>query len=735
MYLRSISGKKTLWSLVAATLLCGCIVGCRRAAPPSAPVRDAVPEAAAIRWLEERSMLHQARQQAAAVSGQGVQWRHPYGRPQPREVVRRASVWLLDYPGSVIPRPGRSVIATWADPELWDVLRDLGIDLLHTGPVKRAGGLKGREYTRSQDGGFDPIALEIDPQLGTEAEYRRLVKVAERHGAVIAGDLVPLHTGTGADFRLALLAHRDYPGMYSMVEIGREDWPLLPHVDGPWTSAPVPRDTAETLWKKGYIPGLIHNNDASPKARDLSGWAASGEVTGTDGRSRRWVYLHYFKPGQPTLNWLDPSYAAPRAVAGDLTWQVHGLGVRVLRFDAVPFLGIEPHPGRALSEHYQHPLAVNSTNEIAFLTRKLGGWSFHELNVPLRQLKQFTAHGPDLSYDFFTRAQCLHALLTGNAAFLRQSFHMLRAAGVDSGSLVHDLQNHDEITYQLVELADRKDEMFTLNGQRATGHEWRERMLHEMRVRAAGAAAPHNRLYRPEQDGVATTFAAFVAAGLGIRDPYHATAQQRAQIRRGHLLLAHANAMQPGVFSLASWDLVGALPIPERAVAPLVADGDYRWINRGGVDLLGANPTATASACGLQKAPALYGPLPEQLKDPDSFASRLKRLLAARKEYRIAEGELLAVLEVQHPGVCLLALRLPGQHPFAITALNFGREAVEEEVNLYAVADLPVQELRGRKLIEVVGGKPVSEIPETGKLRLELDVLDAKTWVVSGGPR
>ena len=65
-------------------------------------------------------MLHQARRQAALVSGSGVQWRHPYGEPQPRQAVRRSSVWLLDYGGSVIPRPGRSVIATWADPELWE---------------------------------------------------------------------------------------------------------------------------------------------------------------------------------------------------------------------------------------------------------------------------------------------------------------------------------------------------------------------------------------------------------------------------------------------------------------------------------------------------------------------------------------------------------------------------------------------------------------------------------------
>src|SRR4051794_37719402 len=72
-----------------------------------------------IRWLEERSMLSQAARHARTVSGSGVQWLHRYARPQPRAAVRRASVWLLDYPGAVITKPGESIIGTWADPERW----------------------------------------------------------------------------------------------------------------------------------------------------------------------------------------------------------------------------------------------------------------------------------------------------------------------------------------------------------------------------------------------------------------------------------------------------------------------------------------------------------------------------------------------------------------------------------------------------------------------------------------
>jgi maltose alpha-D-glucosyltransferase/alpha-amylase len=685
--------------------------------------------AAYVRWLEERSMLHQAARHARAVSGSGVQWRHAYAEPQPRQVVRRAGVWLLDYPGSVIPRRGQSVLATWADPERWRALQSLGIELLHIGPVKRAGAIVGRKYTPTTDGWFDPIGLEVDPDLGTEEELRRVVREARRHGALLACGLVPLHTGKGADFRLAQRAYRDYPGLYTMVEVRKEDWGLLPAVDSAWATALVPKGAARELTRKGYLPGLINSNDAAREARTWSGWSATGEVVGVDGKPRRWVYLHYFKPDQPTLNWLDPSFAAQRAVGGDITWTVHGLGARVLRFDAVPFLALEREGDRGETRHYQHGLSVTATDTLAALTRKLGGWSFHELNVPLENLTAFTKHGPDLSYDFFTRAQCLHALLTGDAAPLRQAFGFLRDSKVSPGSLVHDLQNHDEITYQLVELDRRKDEAFKLGGKQVTGKELRERMLKEMREQASGPAAPHNLLYRPEKDGLATTFAAYVAAGLGVRDPYRASATERDRIRDGHLLLAAANALQPGVFSLSTWDLVGALPIPEKSVADRVKDGDYRWVNRGGVDLMGVDPGAKRSALGLERAKALYGPLPAQLEDPKSFASRLRRLLAARKQYRIAEAEVLAVPEGKAPAVCLLVLRLPGG-PLAVTALNFGRDVVEERLDLTEVRGIAAKGMGGEEVVDILTAETLGRVSDTGRLKVKLAPLTGTTLVI-----
>src|SRR5262249_5225535 len=159
-------------------------------------------------------------------------------------------------------------------------------------------------------------------------------------------------------------------------------------------------------------------------------WSASGEIRGVDGVARRGGYLHYFKPGQPVLNWLDPSCIAQEGIAGDIVYKLDDLGTKIVRLDAGPFLCVEPRPGSATALHFQHPLSILDVNYLAFLTRKLGGWSFQELNVPLRNLKKYMAEGPDLSYDFFTRTEGLHALLTGDAALLRQAYGFLLAADV-----------------------------------------------------------------------------------------------------------------------------------------------------------------------------------------------------------------------------------------------------------------------------------------------------------------
>ena len=221
---------KMLWTGCVAILVAASMYG-SSAAQPADTAHESRADSAYVHWLEDRSMLHLAQALARRYSGNSIQWQHPYGVPQPRAASARASVWFTAYPASTISAsPGASVLATLADERLWRAFQTIGIQAIHTSPMKRSGGVTGRVYTPSVDGNFDRISFDIDPSFGTEREYGRLVQVARSHGAIVIGDVVPGHTGKGPDFRLAERAYADYPGLYHMVRIEPADWGLLPAV-------------------------------------------------------------------------------------------------------------------------------------------------------------------------------------------------------------------------------------------------------------------------------------------------------------------------------------------------------------------------------------------------------------------------------------------------------------------------------------------------------------------------
>src|SRR6185295_5577602 len=118
---------------------------------------------------------------------------------------------------------------------------------------------------------------------------------------------------------------------------------------------------------KGYIVGRLPRTIFySPGVKETE-WSATDAVRGVDGVQRRWVYLHYFKEGQPTLNWLDPSFAAPRLVVGDALHEIGTLGDGMLRLDANGYLGIEIDPSGGPAWSQGHPLSVTANQLIAGL--------------------------------------------------------------------------------------------------------------------------------------------------------------------------------------------------------------------------------------------------------------------------------------------------------------------------------------------------------------------------------
>jgi trehalose synthase len=630
-------------------------------------------------------MLARATELAEGLSGSGTQWQEPYGMARPEDFLALASVWFNAYPASLITRPGETVVQGLADPELLKALQEVGIEAIHTGPLKRAGSVEGMTYGPTIDGHFDRIELVIDPEFGSDEQYRELVRRAAAQRITIIGDLVPGHTGKGPDFRLAERGVPGFPGLYLMVRIEREDWGLLPDVPSGEDSVNLSRETAQILKKRGYIVGPLDAVIFKRPGIKESNWSATDVVRGVDGEERRWVYAHFFKRGQPSLNWLDPSFAAQRMVTGDILHSVRVLGARGLRLDANMFLGIERRPGDEPGWLSEHPLSTLATQTLAMVIRKVGGFSFQELNVSLDRVRATLASGPELGYDFTTRPAYLYALSTGDAGPLRLMLRLMLEYDVPSGRMVHALQNHDELMLETTHLRVQGEKVFEYEGTRERGAALFERIHSDPIHRTTGENGPYNQAFAMSP-GVCATLPSFTAASLGYTDLAALHEQQITTIRERHLAAAAYNALQPGAFVVSGWDLVGALPVERDSVRELLADNDCRWLNRGAYDLVGVAPEATASEAGLPRAMSLYGSIPEQLMDPGSFASTLKRMLTLRRELGIDRGHLEAVPEVHSPGLVLSVIELQGpgegEAQRMISAVNFGESAVEEPLDV-----------------------------------------------------
>jgi trehalose synthase len=674
-----------------------------------------------VQWLVRESMLWDAKQLAIQLSGQGSMWQNPFASPDPRTAVERASVWFTAYPLSLITRPGESYLSGLADTALWNAFREIGIDAVHTGPVKLAGGLDGWRHTPSVDGHFDRMSMQIDPAFGSEEQFRNLCAIAAEYDGTIIDDIVPGHTGKGADFRLAEMGYADYPGIYHMVAVSPEDWRLLPDVPSGHDSVNLDPEAEAALEEAGYIIGQLQRVIFYEPGVKETNWSATRAVTGVDGVDRRWVYLHYFKAGQPSINWLDPSFAGVRLVIGDALHALADLGSGAVRLDANGFLGVEKSAEDRPAWSEGHPLSEAANQLIASMIRKMGGFSFQELNLAIDDIKTMGESGADLSYDFVNRPAYHHALVTGDTEFLRLTLNAALELRVDPASLVHALQNHDELTHELVHFSTRhRDAPFTFRGEEITGWELGELIRDDLTRGLTGPGKPYNRTFTT--NGIACTTATVISAVLGIEDPEQMDEVDVERVKDMHLLLAMFNALQPGVFALSGWDLMGMLTIPPEEVADLIRWGDTRWINRGAHDLMGANPGAPRSEAGLPAARSLYGTLPEQLADPHSFARRLSEVIDVRRRYGIATGTQVDVPAVSHRALLVMVHRLDGH--LQLTALNFSGERI---IGTVSSQELPP----GARVVDMFSDQEIAGVDDLHSFSLALGAYGGTSLLAS----
>jgi trehalose synthase len=335
------------------------------------------------------------------------------------------------------------------------------------------------------------------------------------------------------------------------------------------------------------------------------------------------------------------------------------------------------------------------------MVRKVGGFTFQELNLSFDDIKKMSERGADLSYDFVNRPAYAHALATSDTEFLRLTLNAALEYGLQPIRLVHALQNHDEMTYELVHFATgHNDDRFSFRRAELTGGELAVKIRSELVERLTGEAAPYNAIFTT--NGIASTTATIIAAALGYADITDLSQEQVEKIKQAHLLLAMFNAWQPGVFALSGWDLCGMLTLERSTVSRLLASGDTRWIHRAAYDLMDYQPEATESPSRMPRGASLYGSLPHQLRDPNSFAARLRDILAVRTRHRIASAVQLEVPEVSDKAMLVMVHRLHTRQ-IQVTVLNFSSQPIAGRVTSQHLAP-------GAAVVDMVSDQVIAEV-------------------------
>jgi oligo-1,6-glucosidase len=198
-------------------------------------------------------------------------------------------------------------------------LRDLGIGAIWMGPVFRS---------PQVDNGYDVSDYrDIDPLFGTIADMERLIDTAHRHGIRVLLDLVFNHSSDRHEWFRASVA--DPSGPYGDYYIWRD----APGDDG----APVRHDTPPgerpAHAEATRVAAAGRPAPASPLPNNWTGFFTGPTWTWSPERGQ--YYLHLFAPGQPELNWENPTLRREFAMIAN-EWLDRG--VDGFRMDVINFI-------------------------------------------------------------------------------------------------------------------------------------------------------------------------------------------------------------------------------------------------------------------------------------------------------------------------------------------------------------------------------------------------------------
>ena len=650
--------KRFLFHYAAAGVICAALFICLGCSPEKrfADTLELSPRAdpAQSQWLERQSMFYTSTELLKVVSGSNLQWMAPVTDPDARNLFSHADAWLLISPYELVAESGKKAFAGLSHPALWKILNQRGIHGMYINPVLVSGEIWNNPGVEFTGNGGDAVGFAFADIVGSEQDYAALLDTANKNGGILGINIIPTATGLGPDFILAGRNMRQYPGLYALVEVAKDHWNLLPPNVSEWQATPLTSEQIAKLSEANFLPPHLLQDDLGVP----SGWAATGEVRGFDAQVRRFVYRYFYEPDMPVLNWTDPSSAARRVASASIIQTVGKWGSALTGTSLMPLAGLVPGTGYS---HYSLEPALTAATDIGQEVRRYGGWSWQQDRLPLDMLAEFQN---ETSFDFVTDTVTSpgaeHALLTGDASYLKASIARALELGIDDSRLVHILPGKNGVIYRPLP-----------------------------RSSEGGATLPPTpELAAPfmENKVLPLSGAGLAALALNITASTDLKPEQVRKITQGHLALTFFLAMQPGLLMLPAQDLVGTVT---PAWDERLADAHRDFVSKNGVALLGAGRRIAISDAGIVQNPTLYEPLDAQNVDENSFLAQVGNILALRKELNVADGKLYRLANTETPGVVAIFTALPDGSDL-LTLVNFSQEAQSVPIQLeksYASAE------------------------------------------------
>ncbi|MDR2056304.1 MAG: hypothetical protein LBQ10_10625 [Desulfovibrio sp.] len=650
----------------------------------AAPLPRAAP--AYLQWLEHQSMLRDASQLTADISGTQILWRNSAAARRPNLLLEAAPNWLGVNP-NLVAAGGRPLFAALADADFLTFLSGTGFAGIYVAPAgERADVWGSAAPTMPYDADGDNIvSLRFDPALGKDDDFENLADGLEKLRIQLGGALLPAATGLGPDFMLQARQASRFDGIYAMVPVPRKYWEMLPASASEWDCKPLSPAATARFADEGLLPAHL-TRDALPWAT-RGGWAVTGEVHGADGQARRWLYRYCGNALRPVLLWQDPSGNARRIFSAAV---IQHTGIQRQALAAVKLeslMGLDVRQdlpggpripqGGQWGELTPAPEAVN---DIAREVHRYGGWLMQADVLPQSLTPHILNGAADFARDAATWPAAAYALLSADVAPLVRLLRASMASGVEHSRLARGL--HDEACVDwraFLEVADGAG-------------------LIQKAQSLAGGTVEDSRSW--------VTAASLAARALRLDAKRSALPESALAMRQACLSLLSWRIGLPGLVFVSPHDLTGALA-PDASAGGGAAAAAPVWGT-------GGQPSR-----GLPQASFAFGALPAQWADGASFLHSVRSLLLARQEASLHLGSLQAVMA--GPAGCAAAVsKLPDNRHWLL-ATNFSSERRDFSLKL-------PQDMHGKHARDIVGGE-VLGIREN-RLVLALDARQSRHLLI-----